>query len=508
MFEKFRKPGRAKSIFVTVIFGIICLVFVFLGMTPGNRLGGPMGGAAARVNDVAITFADFQQAYGRIEQQYRGNLDGLPEAQRAYYEKTMKARALDQLISMELISLAAEREGFRIADGEIRDQILSIPAFQDNGKFMRERYDQVLEANHMNMAGFEQKIRKDLLLRRLQQDFLGAFKSLPIEDEQNKVAQEYKMNLAFVAFDRESLTKKIPVDSKEIRNFVSNADDQQKVQKYYDDNKQKYAQVEEVAASHILIKATTGDKKSEDNALKKIEDIAKQATLKNFGELAKKYSEDAGSKNKGGDLGRFSKGRMVKEFEQAVFSLDKNKISAPVKTPYGYHLILIKDHTAATQKTLDQVRDDIAKQLIAETQVDSVIKKFEEALKNGKKDEVTAEVSRLNLKFEDTGENSISQEFWPKLQDSGAILDVVTQKGILSGLVPQLIQSRGSYYIVDVKSAKLHSDDKQKPAMDGELAAMRRSNQIFDLWYRDEAKNAKISRSPQVMGEVAETTED
>jgi len=101
---------------------------------------------------------------------------------------------------------------------------------------------------------------------------------------------------------------------------------------------------EEVEAAHILI-ATSG--RSEEEALKIIEDLQQNVTVKNFKEYAQTYSDDPGSKGQGGYLGWFGKGQMVPEFEQAAFSLKPNEISKPVKTQFGYHLILVLD----TRKT-------------------------------------------------------------------------------------------------------------------------------------------------------------
>jgi dolichyl-phosphooligosaccharide-protein glycotransferase len=97
---------------------------------------------------------------------------------------------------------------------------------------------------------------------------------------------------------------------------------------------------EEVNAVHILISTQNRDV---EEALKIIEEIKEKANANNFAELAMTYSEDAGSKDNGGQLGWFGKGAMVPEFEEAAFSLNKGQISDPVKTQFGYHLILVLD---------------------------------------------------------------------------------------------------------------------------------------------------------------------
>jgi dolichyl-phosphooligosaccharide-protein glycotransferase len=106
------------------------------------------------------------------------------------------------------------------------------------------------------------------------------------------------------------------------------------------ENKIYFVPEKEVNAAHILI--STQDR-NEEEALKLINSIQENLTADNFAEYAKEYSEDHGSATNGGDLGWFSKGQMVPEFEEVVFSLEKNKISNPVNTQFGYHLILLKD---------------------------------------------------------------------------------------------------------------------------------------------------------------------
>jgi parvulin-like peptidyl-prolyl isomerase/Tfp pilus assembly protein PilF len=125
---------------------------------------------------------------------------------------------------------------------------------------------------------------------------------------------------------------------------------------YFEKNISHYDTPEEIRASHILV----ADEETANEVLDKLKDGA------DFAELAKEYSTDPGSKDKGGDLGWFSRGRMVKEFEEAAFALKVGEVSAPVKTQYGYHIIKLTDRKAAHTPTLaeikDQVRDDYIKE--------------------------------------------------------------------------------------------------------------------------------------------------
>src|SRR6185369_7264772 len=140
----------------------------------------------------------------------------------------------------------------------------------------------------------------------------------------------------------------------------------QQIERAYNDNIQQYSTPEQVRASHILIK-TTGKAEEDETAKKKAEDLLAQVKKgADFAELAKKNSQDEGSAVKGGDLDFFGKGQMVPEFDKVAFALKPGQMSDLVKTQFGYHIIKVTDHRAASQKTLAEVRGQIEDQLKSE----------------------------------------------------------------------------------------------------------------------------------------------
>src|SRR5262245_50108869 len=135
----------------------------------------------------------------------------------------------------------------------------------------------------------------------------------------------------------------------------------QEIQKYFDENQQQYSTPEQVRASHILLK-TEG--KDEAAVKKQAEDVLKQAKGgADFGELAKKYSEDEGSAKNGGDLDYFGHGKMVPEFDTAAFALQPGQLSDLVKSQFGYHIIKVTDKKAGTVRTLAEMRQQLSDQL-------------------------------------------------------------------------------------------------------------------------------------------------
>lgn len=135
-------------------------------------------------------------------------------------------------------------------------------------------------------------------------------------------------------------------------------------ERYLVEKEAKYAVPESVEASHILIRIT--EELPQEAAHKETIRIREEIVTGkiSFEEAAKQYSTDKGSADKGGSLARFSRGRMVKPFEDAVFALQKNgDISEPVATKFGYHLIRLDNKYPATYKTYEQVKQDIITQL-------------------------------------------------------------------------------------------------------------------------------------------------
>ena len=156
--------------------------------------------------------------------------------------------------------------------------------------------------------------------------------------------------------------------TEKVKDKVSVTDAEMK--KYYDEHKDEFKNPETVTARHILIRVQSGaDKSAWDKALDKAKSIEKKLKKgADFAKLAKEFSDDPGSKQKGGDLGPFTKGRMVPEFEKAAFSLKKGEISAPVKTNFGYHIIQVTDKKAASQKTFEEAKAGLKRKLEKEKQ--------------------------------------------------------------------------------------------------------------------------------------------
>ena len=284
-----QNEGMGKKIIAVVLFGLIILVFVFLGMIP-DQLGVAGGGVAAQVNNSTISLAEFREAVTRIESRFGGRSNQGIQA-------FLRGQALEQLIDREVIYQGSRDAGVWVTDQEIREIIFDIPAFQENGRFQRLNYENTLRANRLTPGQFETSIRKSAASGRLQAVLENSL--LPTELELKKQLQsaQEKRNLEYVDFSSADLAtaaaQSINVTDADIESLKG------EIQKFYNENKARFTQNEQVRARHILIKAEEGKETSEKEALKKLQEIAKKVSDKNFAELAEKHSQDVGSAKKG-----------------------------------------------------------------------------------------------------------------------------------------------------------------------------------------------------------------
>jgi peptidyl-prolyl cis-trans isomerase D len=383
---------------------VVSFVLLYIPSFLNDSTQGAAGNSVvASVDGRDITAAHFRRVYQQQMQQYRQSY-GANVDERLLKQLGIDQRIVQQMIQEEVSLAEAARLGIAASDAEVRERILALPAFQDNGQFIGDqRYRQLLQMQMppMRPAEFEDQVRRSIIAEKLE---AAVTSWITIAD--NEVDAEYrkrneKVKLAVVSFPSTKYREGATATDEEVaKQFDAHKDtyrvaekrkvryltiDQeslrakatvtgQQIERHYNDNIQQYSTPEQVRASHILIK-TSGAAEEDTAAKKKAEDLLAQVKKgADFAELAKKNSQDEGSAVKGGDLDFFGRGAMVPEVDKVAFELQPGQTSDLVKSQFGYHIIKVTDKRAATLKTLADVRTQIEDQLKVEQAQDAAQK--------------------------------------------------------------------------------------------------------------------------------------
>ena len=295
------------------------------------------------------------------------------------------------MVDEQVAVLEAERQGIRVSDDELAQRIFAIPGLQENGRFIGEaRYEQLLRQQRppLTKAQFEDRFRRGIMVERLRTALTDwmAVSDTELETEYRK--RNEKVKLQVVALTADSFRDKVSLSDADVAAYFEAHKAEYRVgeqrsikyllidrdqvrlktvvppndiQRYYNDNIQQYQTPEQIRASHILLKT---DGKDEAAVRKRAEALLAQVKGgADFAALAKKESEDEGSKAAGGDLGLFGRGRMVPEFETAAFAMQPGQTSDLVRSQFGFHIIRVIEKKAGETRPLDEVRPQIQEQL-------------------------------------------------------------------------------------------------------------------------------------------------
>jgi peptidyl-prolyl cis-trans isomerase D len=492
MFDFMKSRKDRHGITVYIIFGTIILVFVFWGF---KTVDAPRAGYAAEVNHEIVSVGEFRRAFDR-QMQFYGQFMGGQFTPKGEQLAGMKKNVLDNLIGSKLVSQAAEKVGFKATDIEVRDQIFSIPAFQTNGRFDRQIYKAYLEQVRLSPSEFENGLKESIRMNLARGVMTSVFRPTPQEAKKLYSLQNTKMNVDFVKISRLELGA---TDS-ELTAFMKDPASAEKIKKFYDNNKTKYSLGEQVHVSHILIKSTPG---KEEEARKKINEIAEKAKTEDFGKLAKQYSEDAGSKERNGDLGLFERGRMVEEFEKVAFELAPGKISPPVQTQFGFHIIKAFEKAAPRVKTLDEVKPTIALDMVNEEKMGKINAQIEAILKGGKVEELNKFVTANKLKWENTGLFESGAPAIPKIGNVEGFDEVVSGLTKEKPLAGRLLHSGEKAYVVRLKElqkSKGDPNDKDLKLVSQQVANAR-IGEVMELWQDNLEKTSTIRTNDLILQE-------
>ena len=402
MFDFIRKHTK---ITMGLLFLLIVPSFVLLGLNDyGQREGTAV---VATVDGRDISQAEWDSAHRQEVDRLRAQMPGLdlkmldtPEA---------KYATLERLVRERVMAAAADKLQLSTSDQRLASELQANPQIamlrKADGTLDLERYKQLLSSQGMTPDMFEASVRSEMSTRQVLVGVLGTGtaaravadaalaayfdqravqlarfrpadytdKLKPTDDELQQYhqakASEFmsseQADIEFLVLDAQAVSNSLQVSQAELKS-------------YYEQNAQRMAGKQERRASHILISAPKDAPAAQREAAKaKASDLLAQAqkTPERFAELARKNSQDSGSAKEGGDLDYFTRGAMVKPFEDAVFALEKGQISDLVETDFGYHIIRVTDVRSPKTRTFEEMKDE----LTAEIKKQQLQKKYAEA---------------------------------------------------------------------------------------------------------------------------------
>jgi peptidyl-prolyl cis-trans isomerase D len=399
MFDIVRNNKRITQVFLAVI----TLPFAFWGVESYVR-NVDSGNELATVGTAKISQQELQASIREQQEKLRSQLGGKLDPV-LFDSPDMRRAVLDSLITQRLLAEQARKAKMSVGDAQLAQFIASVPSLQENGKFSKERYEALVANQGMSKEMFEARLRQDLAMQQL---------ALPVSEagiygvaatgrwmttqlEQRDVSEAALFPDAYakqVKLSADAVQKYYDANRKQfetpeqvrvefvmlsrdaLANQAAPSDDE--IKAAYKANEARYKAPETRRASHILLRLDKSASDADAKAVKeKAEGILAQVkkTPGDFAKLAKQYSQDPGSAEKGGDLDWFGRGAMVKAFEDSVFAMKDGQISELVRSDFGFHIIRVSGVRGERIKPLEEVRVEIA----AELKAAAGTKKYSEA---------------------------------------------------------------------------------------------------------------------------------
>lgn len=390
---------KLKGIFAITILVALGVVFVFWGVDVSVGSFTKARGIEVNGREVAVEEVrrSYQEQLSRIEAAF-GDA-GVPEDMRSELQK----RVLEQAIQAELIRQRTRKLRFVATDDQVLESIRQIPAFQVAGQFSADAYHAALRSIGMSPEQFEAEQRAFVVARQLDRGMFSSAFVLPAELDRQVALRNETRELAWVVVPASGFTEGVQLDEAaiqayydahkdaytteeqatvdyvelDIETFAAAAViDEERLREYYESNKDRYTKTGRRQARHVLIEIGTDEAAAEARAKKAFE---RAKAGEDFVALARELSDDAGSRDAGGDLGMAERGDFVQAFGDAVWNMAPGEISGPVKSEFGWHVIRLEAVDPESTRSFDEVRAELEPEL-RRTEVEKAFGEAQEQL--------------------------------------------------------------------------------------------------------------------------------
>ena len=508
------KWSLALVVLTFVVFYIPDFLTTTTGASPNETI--------ADVEGEPITVGTFTRRYNAQVQAYRNAYGGQMNDQ-LLKQLGIDRQILQQLIDEESMVAESRKQGITVSDVEIRERILALPGFQENGTFVGEqRYRQILQVQNppLSTTEFENSLRRALMIEKLRTALTGWMSVNDADVVAEFRKRNEKIKLEVVPVTAEAFKSQVTVTDAELVPFFEKAKDKYRIGEkrkikyaqvnveqvrgtitvpeteiaaFYQQNLSQYQTPAQLRASHILFKLEGKDEKVV-QAL--AEDVLKKATAPSadFAALAKQYSEDDTNNQNGGDLDYFGRGRMVAEFEQAAFGMKAGEISNLVKTAFGFHIIKVVDNQPDQTRPIVEVHAELEDQLKwqkAQAEAERIAKSLEATTKTpADLDKVAKERNLAVVETSLIASDEPIQGVGAQPELSGRVFgmkegEVTPAMRVATGWVFATVTGRQDSYVPQLAEVKAKVADDVRQEKAAEMAKQRATAIATDL------KNAK-----------------
>ena len=373
---------RFTGTFAVILLGMLAVSFVFFGIGNFNFLN---TGYAAKVEDVEISIFQLENAY-QNQLLDMPNYGDLPPSTL----QLIRSNTLERLIRDTLIEIHVAEEGYRISDEQVAALIQNEPRFQQDGVFNKDLYYSFLEQMVVNARLFEAQQRQGMRTSQLRRG-IGATAFVTPSEYRRYLNLYAEQRVASIAtFDIASLADTVVVTDEDVQTYYDARPDdfrspesvdfeylelnrdalgasiqisEDVLQQYYQDNSSRFQQDEQRRASHILLTVDDDEAAVEEQAVAL---TARAQAGEPFADLARQYSKDGGTANRGGDLGTMLQSQMPGALGDAIFSIREGEIYGPVRTDFGFHVVRLDEVIAGGPLPLAEVRGELLQELRAQ----------------------------------------------------------------------------------------------------------------------------------------------
>lgn len=521
--RKYKQSIVIKFVFIVIVFSFVGTIFLVWGRGDKGLEG---SGFAAKVNGKKISVEEYQKSYYRLRGIYEQlNSKGLtPEMEKQF---GIKKLALDNLVDMVLIRNEAGRMGIKVSKDDVQKAIEAVPAFQRNGVFDFQQYQQMLRSNRLTPARFEEEQEQELLIQKARQKVQASATVSDEEALQSFKKQNDKIELYLASFSPAEVRGEVKLSEQDLNAYLQAHQD-------------KFKTPEQVSVAYCILdpsvvagKLALSDAEAQTYYQKNIDRYQGKGGILPYAEVqarvkadallfkgarqAYEMAADAINKNKYGDINAAAASLGVKvtetplftatapplqlaketEVVKRIFSIKSGELGGPVETGKGIYILKIKDRKPAAVPPLAQIRSQVEQGAAAEKAQVLAKQKAELAL---------AEIAKgsPSLKLQETGSFGYSARGEiPKVGSSPEIMEAAFSLTSAAPVAKHPFQVGDRWYVLKLKNrAEMNKEAfarEKEQIRQGLLPSKQR--EVLEKWMQDLKGKAKIEINPSLLSD-------